>query len=435
MTPVWRWPLYSFKQLHALETPLGLRDLYNSVSYCNRCGSCMQACPIYQLTHQEAFSPRGRNQLLRLILEQKLKPAPTDPVLLDVITSCTLCGRCTQACAGQIPTAEHVLEMRRAFSLRVLPGFLQSFLQLRTTHSRIFALCARSALLLRRMGFVSCLRTLRVTRLSALRGLIHINEILPARITSLKKTLSRAGQPLTQDNPELIYLPSLEAEFILPDIALRTLQRARQKHRTVVWKNTPTGLFDYVYGDLRLSRRTLRRLITKHAHYANGNLPLVTDSIDVYLFLKRAPQLFAAYDNWQTKARRFAACVRFVTDLPNTTPPVNKKENIGPVLLDKSALFERQGGPFEQAQKNLYTFFGKNLVECFYTDADVPAFGYVFVDPKKATQIGLKAVEKVARTQTRLVVVLSGLAALELTYLLKKFYPAAKATHFVHVDR
>ncbi len=435
MTSNWHWPDGSSKQLHALETPLGPRDLYNSVSYCNRCGSCMQSCPTYQLTHRETFSPRGRNQLLRLILERKLKPAPTDPLLLDAITSCTLCGQCTQNCAGQLPTAQHVLEMRRAYKLRVLPKFLQSFLQLRTTHPRMFALCTRLALLLRRMGFVSCLRTLRVTRLSALRGLIHINEILPARITSLKKTLSRAGQPLTQDNPELIYLPSLEAEFILPDIALRTLQRARQKYRTVVWKNTPTGLFDYVYGDLRLSRRTLRRLITKHAHYANGNLPLVTDSIDVYLFLKRAPQLFAAYDNWQTKARLFAACVRFVTDLPNTASTVNKKENAGPVLLDKSALFERQGGPFEQAQKNLYTFFGKNLVECFYTDADVPAFGYVFVDPKKATQIGLKAVEKVARTQTRLVVVLSGLAALELTYLLKKFYPAAKATHFVHVDR
>ncbi len=435
MTPTWRWPIYSFKQLRALETPLSERDLYNSVSYCNRCGSCVPSCPTYQLTHQEIFSPRGRNQLLRLILERKLEPDPTDPLLLDAITSCTLCGRCTQNCAGQVPTAEHVLEMRRAFGWRVLPGFLQFFLQLRTTHPRVFVLYARSALLLRRWGVVSLLRALQLTRLASLRWLIHMDEILPARITSLEKTLSRAGQPLTTENPEMIYLPSLEAEFILPDIALCTLQRARQKYRTAVWENTPTGLFDYVYGDLRLSRRTLRRLITKHAQTRNGNLPLVTDSIDVYLFLKRAPQVFATYNHWQAKARRFAACVRFVTDLPTVSSSVHKKETIGPVLLDKSALFERQGDPFEKAPKNLYTLFGKNLVECLYTDADVPAFGYVFVAPKTAAQIGLKAVEKVARTQAKLVVVLSGLAALELTYLLKKFYPAAKATHFVHVDR
>lgn len=435
MTRNWHWPAGSSKQLRALETPLGLRDLYSSVSYCNRCGSCMQSCPTYQLTHREIFSPRGRNQLLRLILERKLKPVPTDPLLLDAITSCTLCGRCSQSCAGQVPTAEHVLEMRRAFGWRVLPGFLQSFLQLRTTHPRMFARCARSALWLRRLGLVSLLRALQLTRLTSLRWLTHMDEILPARITSLKKTLARADQPLTTEDPEMIYLPSLEAEFILPDLALHTLQRARQKYRTVVWINTPAGLFDYVYGDLNLSRRTLRRLITKHAQTGNGNLPLVTDSIDVYLFLKRAPQLFVTHDHWQEKARRFTACVRFITDLPKAPSAVNKKETIGPVLLDKSALFERQGNPFEQAQKNLYTFFGKNLVECFYTDADVPAFGYVFVAPKTATQIGLKAVEKVARTQTKLVVTLSGLAALELTYLLKKFYPAAKATHFVHVDR
>lgn len=434
MTRPWHWPANSFKQLRALENVFGARDLYNSVSYCNRCGSCMQSCPTYQLTHREVFSARGRNQLLRLILERKLKPDRTDPLLLDVITSCTLCGRCTQTCAGQIPTAQHVLEMRRAFSLQVLPPMLYKFLQARTTRPRCFAFGVRLSLLLRRMGLVTLLRAVQLPRLPGFRWVTHLDDILPTRISSLKKTLARVGQALTQDGPELIYLPSLEAEFILPQIALATLTRARQTYRTTVWRNTPAGLFDYVYGDLRRSRLTLRRLITKHAQTGNGNLPLLTDSIDVYLFLKRAPQLFATHDNWQTKARRFAACVRFVTELPGKTRPARTTSS-GPVLVEKSALFMRHGQPFEQAEKILSTFFGKNLVECSYTDADVPAFGYVFVDPEKATQIGLKAVKKIARTQTRLVVVLSGLAALELTYLLKKFYPAAQATHFVHVDR
>ena len=49
--------------------------------------------------------------------------------------------------------------------------------------------------------------------------------------------------------------------------------------------------------------------------------------------------------------------------------------------------------------------------------------------------MSLKTVEKIARLQTQQVVTLSGLAALELAYVLKKFYPAAQATHFVHVNR
>ena len=104
-------------------------------------------------------------------------------------------------------------------------------------------------------------------------------------------------------------------------------------------------------------------------------------------------------------------------------------------MLEPGALFERQGETFTQVQQILYTFFGKNLVECFYTDADVPAFGYVFVAPKTAAQTELKAVTKIARTQAKQVIVLSGWAAIEVAYLLKKFYPAARVTHFVNANR
>ncbi len=434
MTHAWHWPIGSTKQLRAVETPLAARNLYDSVAYCNRCGSCMQSCPTYLLTHRENFSPRGRNQLLRLILERKLTPAPADPVLRVAVTSCTLCGRCTQTCAGQIPTAEHVLEIRRAYHLRVLPRLLHTFLQLRTVTPRCFAFLTHLVLFLRRLGVLTLLRVVRATRLPGLSWLTHLDNILPTRITSLKKTLSRAGQSLHADHPQLIYIASLEAEFILPQILLHTLLRARQHFRTEVWTNTPTGLFDYVYGDLRQSRRTLDRLITRHARTGNGTLPILTDSIDVYLFLKRAPQLFAARPRHHKRAEHFADCVRFATNLP-TDVSTRRAAKPGPVILEKGTLFARQGTPFEQAEKNLSTLFGKNLVECLYTDADVPAFGYTFVAPEMATQIGLKAVEKFARTQTRLGVTLSGLAALELAYLLKKFYPAAQATHFVLVDR
>ena len=110
---------FSRRRLDRLYTPFGPRTLYNSAAYCTRCGSCMQACPLYQLTAQETYSPRGRNQLLRLALEQKINPNAQDPVLLELLQTCTLCGRCTQVCPGRVPTAEHVLEMRRALNLQV----------------------------------------------------------------------------------------------------------------------------------------------------------------------------------------------------------------------------------------------------------------------------------------------------------------------------
>lgn len=432
MNPLRLSPLRPQQQLYALISPLGKRDLYSSVAYCNRCGGCNQVCPSYQLRHQETFSPRGRNQLLRLILEGKIKLNSHDKLLIDTVRSCTLCGRCTQHCAGQIPTAEHVLELRRALKLRVLPSLLFHFLNLRETHPKLFAFLARTALLLRGAGALKMLRLLQLTRLPFLSFVNHIDDILPTKTPSLKKVLRKQKIIPNQPLPQLIYLPSLEAQFLLPDIACQTLVLAQRQFRTTLWTNTPSGLFSYVYGNLRQSRRTLLHLIRQHAQTENGNLLLLTDSIDVYLFLKRAPQVFAGHKKWEIRAQNLAQRVRFITDV---FPPVKKQKSSSIVQLEYGALFERQGPAFNQAQKILYTLFGKNFVECLYTDADVPAFGYVFVAPQEAAQIGLQAVEKLARTRTHTVVALSGLAALELAYLCKKFYPAAKATHFVHVDR
>ena len=428
-------PLFPRKHLSELQTALGTKTLYNSVCACNRCGVCAAVCPTYQLYHQENFSPRGRNQILRLCLEGKIKLNKKNRVLREALISCTLCGRCNEACAAQVPTAQHVLEMRRALGLRVLPRLLQRFLQLRDNKPRLFRVLARIALILRRLWVVKIAWLLQITHLHGLTWINHLDDILPARIIPLAKVLAKANVQANQENPQLIYLPSLEAEFILPDIALDTLRLAQKKYRTETWQNTTTGLFSYVYGDLRQSRKMLRKLLARHAKTGNGKLPLLTDSIDVYLFLKRAPQLFSGRKLWQKRAQDLAQNLLFVTDIFPVNTDDKTTQNPGTVQLEYSALFERQGSAFEKAEKILAILFGKNFVKCFYTDADTPAFGYTFVAPKNATRMSLKTVEKIARSQTQQVVTLSGLAALELAYALKKFYPAAQATHFVHVNR
>ena len=421
-------------RLNALHTALGKRSLYESVSYCNRCGCCAQSCPAYRLNPQEIYSPRGRNQVLRLALERKIKLNAKDPVLRRLLETCTLCGRCTQVCPGLIPTAEHVLEMRRALHLRTLPGMLFSFLQLRETRPKLFEFLARTGLVFRQTGLVKLLRFSGLTYLLGVTWLNHLDSILPSHTPNLRRYLRRKNVKLADGNPSLIYLPSLEAQFILPQLAYHTLHCARKKHSVTVWLNTPSGLFSYVYGDLRQSRRTLRRLISRHAQISSGNLPLLTDSIDVYHFLKRAPELFDGNPHWEKQAEQLANCVRFVTDI---FPPASDFEDTipAPVQLEYSALLDRQSPPIKQAETILYTFFGKNFVECLYTDADVPAFGYAFTQKKHATQISAEVVARIERTQPKTVFTLSGLSALELSYWLRRFYPAAQVKHLVEIIR
>lgn len=301
------------RRLRALHTPFGARDVYDSAAHCTRCGCCQQTCPSYALKKQETFSPRGRNQALRLVLERKLDPRRNKKLLEEIVNTCTLCGRCTQTCAGKIPTAEHMLELRRALALRALPASLHRLLGLRNTHPRLFNGFVRAGLFLRRMGAIKILRKTGLAGALGIGWLHRADELLPKRTPPVKKYLLQQGLVPNPENPNLIYLPSLEAEYFLPELAACTLKAAAGKYRPVVWRNTSSGLFEYVYGDLRKSRRAVRRLINRREKA--GGPPLLTDSADVFIFLRRAPQLFAGNKRWETKARDLARNILFVTDV------------------------------------------------------------------------------------------------------------------------
>ena len=411
--------------LPALETPFGTRSIYGAVSYCNRCGSCLHVCPTYLLTQEEPFSPRGRNQLARLLLERKLKLTDNLPLIQKSVFSCTLCGACSQVCAGNIPTAHFVLEMRRLLKTRVLPTSLYWFLSLRETHPDWFSRLTRAGLWLRQWGFIKLIRFSGLANLCGLSWLHRADKLVP----KFQKTVFEKARTLlvqTDEKPALIYLPSLEAEFLLPEILVSSYRAAAQKFRTVIWPNTATGLFAYVYGDVRRARYQLKKLILRHQ--ACGELPLVTDSLEVFQFLKQAPTLFTAFPRWQQKARRLSVRVEFITSfiLPG------KNQTVMPVTLCKESLFYSESFCFESAQRILQTIFEKNFVECNYP-VYLPTYGYSFGKENRFKQIAPLVVKPVLEKQIKTVVSLSGWSVLEWRALTKKH--DIKVLHIAQLNR
>lgn len=412
-------PLYPARHLEQLQTSFGTRSLYESICFCNRCAACTQSCPTFRLSGKETDSPRGRNQMARLILEGKLKL--TSPGLQESLNSCTLCGRCIQYCPGKIPTMQHVLEMRRARKKQMLPGILQTYLSWRGTHPILFKHSLRLALHVRFLWKIAAW-------LPGFSWLKQISELLPKASPSLENLLKKQPFSLHDKNAEFIYIPSLEAEFLQPEIALISLQLLARKGRTSLWKNTACGLFEYVYADLRQSRRLLRRLIRRFEE--NKTAFLVTDSLDVYHFLKLAPQVFSKNKFLQAQAHQLAANVRFITDFFPEQLEIPAGIS-GPVRLETSALFSSQSTPILQNISLFETLFKQNFVECEYTDFDIPAFGYRFTTGNQYAAIELKVAQKIAQKQTKNIFTFSGLCALELNATLRRFYPAARAHHIV----
>ncbi len=86
----------------AIERLLAANPEGPGLEDCARCGSCKARCPVYELTGNEAFSPRGRLMLLRGLARGDAQPTEG---LLGRIFSCTLCGRCDVSCpVGIRPT-------------------------------------------------------------------------------------------------------------------------------------------------------------------------------------------------------------------------------------------------------------------------------------------------------------------------------------------
>src|SRR5262245_13789682 len=77
---------------------------------CIRCGFCLDACPTFRLTGNEADSPRGRIYLMRSVQEGALS---LDKGVVDHLDACLGCRACESACPSGVEYGS-ILEHFRA---------------------------------------------------------------------------------------------------------------------------------------------------------------------------------------------------------------------------------------------------------------------------------------------------------------------------------
>lgn len=82
-----------------------LEEVYN----CIKCGLCLTSCPVYKQKLMEVSSPRGKVQLMRNILEDKLEPSEN---FMRILFTCLLCETCTGNCPSGLKV-DHLLKAMR----------------------------------------------------------------------------------------------------------------------------------------------------------------------------------------------------------------------------------------------------------------------------------------------------------------------------------
>ncbi len=137
-----------------------LKKYEETVAACNRCGFCTSYCPTYNATGNEIHSPRGRNQMVRALIEGKV----VDPVQAkESIESCLLCGECTSICFSEVPTAELMVEARNFLNKSMgVPVFLKFFLTYVLPFPRRYYWMLKISFTVKRLGIVAFLKKINL---------------------------------------------------------------------------------------------------------------------------------------------------------------------------------------------------------------------------------------------------------------------------------
>jgi glycolate oxidase iron-sulfur subunit len=406
-------------ELGRLITDLGERSTYDAASQCSRCGYCEQACPTYVATGRESHSARGRNQLVRQLMEGKLK----DPsAAQEALSTCLLCGACSTACYAHVPTADIVLEGRRKLAEEP-PALVRLLSWLLIEHPSVLAVLLKCAYAAKRMGlpklFAPLLRLLGFDAL--VEADAHVRE---APYGFLFEKLRRKQW---SENPEWLYFAACGPNYLYPRVGLATVKSLEALRGPGAFlDNGCCGLLSYNYGSIDDARTLAKRAI--EAHEKRGkNLPVVADCSSCVAHLKSYPQLFSGEIAWRQRAEAFSDKVR---DAVEEFADCELPEGTAKAVTYHESCRACHGQGLRTPKALLKKACGDSFHELPESDVCCGGAGaFSFVNPELSNEVLVRKISKIAVSRAELVLTSSTSCLIQLAHGLKKYYPQGHVMH------
>lgn len=301
----------------ALTNP-GDKARYEEALKCNRCGFCTSFCPTYLATGDEGLSPRGRNQALRALLENRLADPAQAARLFD---TCLLCGICTSVCFSEVPTAKLMSAGReKIMQARGEPWLLRLFLRQLLPRPRLFEAFLKVVYLGKISGVSRLLNRLGLLRWvdQRLAAAEDVVDDLPWRFLR-----SRLSGRAAQHDAQAVYFFACGSNFIRPSVgeaSARLLDGAGARWGCA--QNNCCGLPGISYGDLDAARALARKNIEIYEQFPQA--VIVVDDSSCASTLKDYPALFESDPDWLPRAGAVARRVRdineWLVEQPFTAP-------------------------------------------------------------------------------------------------------------------
>lgn len=265
-----------------------LKDVYEEVVRCNRCGFCQPACPTYRVTGVEKDVARGRNTLCRDLIEGRIRmQRDLEPVVFE----CLLCRACTANCFPAVRTDEIVVAARAEYFAQMGEPALLRFI-----FRELLPNPARMTRLMRLLGLG------KRTGLSGLARVARILGLFGKEIERADQYVDKVPREFLRDRlPRILTTPDTPAtrvgyfigcgiNFALPQVGEAVLRfLASMNVQVFPLENCCCGLPAYAYGDLEAARRLAAQNLST---FSTMKLDaIVTECASCSSFLREYPRL------------------------------------------------------------------------------------------------------------------------------------------------
>jgi glycolate oxidase iron-sulfur subunit len=280
-----------------------LQEAKKIVSQCDRCGTCLPACPLFDVRNIEASSARGKNVIARALIEGGLDPSPE---MLAKVNFCLLCRACADICPSKIATDEAMINVRQYLvdktgtaniKYKAMGGLLKS--------RSLVKLAAGSLALLRKLGLNNVFphgmvpeEYTRAHFLAAFAGPAALGRQMPpadVAVTAASK---------------VAYFDGCGMRMMFPEAAKETLNILKTKTKPMMKDNVCCGLPHLAHGlrdeFMELARKNIRI-------YEDADI-VVCDCASCGGTLKRLASYFVGDSRWEEKAAVFSRKVMDLTE-------------------------------------------------------------------------------------------------------------------------
>ena len=414
------------------------------MAQCNRCGYCETSCPTYSITGRETISPRGRNQFMRMLVEGRAKNTASAE---ESLSTCMLCGACSTACYAKVPTADIVLEGRRALKGYGDNFFARAAVGLMLNAQWLFDLWLKLAYLAKRSGLPRLAAKMGLYDFVGMPGLAEAEHAVPKVPLRFAAELLRSDPALKPGGKSSVgwaYFAPCGPNYIFTGVALATVRvLSRFCGEGVFIDNQCCGLMAHNYGRLEDAREFARRNISRYEELKAllGDFPVIADCSSCAAFMKSYEQLFTADPLWRDRARAFSGAVRdileFITPEQTAAAAGDQAAGGGRVTYHDSCRACHGQGIRREPREILRQLSGSRYVELPESDWCCGGAGaYAFTQSAMSSAVLERKLKNIASTQAETVIVGATSCLIQINGGLKAAYPTATAVHYsVFVDK